>query len=58
MASYQKVPKFDFKVNFLCQTIFQIFLNFFFWEDENNGFLKLWFLKTSEAPTNPILKIQ
>ena len=27
-------------------------------EDENNGFLKLWFLKTSEAPVNPILKIQ
>ena len=30
---------------------------FFFWEDENNEFLKLWFLKTFEAPTNPILKI-
>ena len=28
------------------------------WEDENNWFLKLWFLKTSEAPINPILKIQ
>ena len=28
------------------------------WEDENDWFLKLWFLKTSEAPTNPILKIQ
>ena len=28
------------------------------WEDENNWLLKLWFLKTSEAPINPILKIQ
>ena len=31
---------------------------FFFWEDENNWLLKLWYLKTSEAPINPILKIQ
>ena len=29
---------------------------FFYWEDENNWLLKLWFLKTSEASTNPILK--
>ena len=28
------------------------------WKDENNWFLNLWFLKTSEAPANPILKIQ
>ena len=35
---------------------FEVFL--FYWEDENNWFLKLWFLKTSEAPTNPIFKIQ
>ena len=31
---------------------------FFFWEDENNWILKLWFLTTSGAPINPILKIQ
>ena len=27
-------------------------LEIFFWEDENNWLLKLWFYKTSEAPTN------
>ena len=31
---------------------------FFFWEDENDWLLKFWFLKTCEAPINPILKIQ
>ena len=30
----------------------------FYWEDENNWFKKVLFLNTSEAPTNPILKIQ
>ena len=29
-----------------------------FWEDGKNWLLKFWFLKTSEAHTNPILKIQ
>ena len=33
-------------------------LDIFFWKDENNWLLKLWFLKISEASTNPILKIQ
>ena len=27
-------------------------LEIFFWEDENNWLSKLWFYKTSEAPTN------
>ena len=33
-------------------------ISIFFWEDENIWLLKLWFLKTSEAPNNPILKIE
>ena len=33
-------------------------MNQIYWEDENDWLLKFWFLKTSEAPTNPIFKIK